>query len=504
MAADGTTAPTPEIAAFSGAAAYAPRQPSRTVMWQIAQEHWQQYKARTERERDGHSVPSFIDKAVTRFLGCGAHASGFARVRCKACGDDLLVAFSCKQRGVCSSCDGRRMTELSAHLIDEVIPAVATRQWVLTFPYWLRFRLAFDAKLMSRALAIWVATVTSWYRKQAEQRWGIKDGKCASVSVIQRFGDALVLNPHIHSIFCDGVWFDDQGDGEPVWMELDAPTDTDVQAICMDARRRILAWLVSKGIVNPDEHWQGEQDMAETDPVRAWCTKAAILDRIAVGSRAGQLVARWRDEEVRARKHGRRCAVADGFNIHANVRIGPMARDALERLCRYILRPALCNARLERLDDGRVLARLKRRWSDGTWAKVFEPLDFLAKVCALVPLPGSNLLRYHGQFAPAARWRAQIVPASDKRTHAACASTTNDSEQGRRRRRSWAELLRRAFRIDILQCGKCGGRRELIALINAGKTATRILDHLGIPSTPPRMRPARAPPDEQREQQLWF
>ena len=80
----------------------------------------------------------------------------------------------------------------------------------------------------------------------------------------------------------------------------------------------------------------------------------------------------------------RRCAMADGFNLHANVRIGPLARDSLEKLCRYILRPALCNSRLERLPDGRVVAMLKRRGSDGTWAKVFEPLDFLSKVTAIM------------------------------------------------------------------------------------------------------------------------
>ena len=79
-----------------------------------------------------------------------------------------------------------------------------------------------------------------------------------------------------------------------------------------------------------------------------------------------QLVARLRENPVVAKKSGRRCAMADGFNLHANVRIGPLARDSLERLSRYILRPALCNARLHRLPDGRILAKLKRKWSDGT------------------------------------------------------------------------------------------------------------------------------------------
>ena len=55
------------------------------------------------------------------------------------------------------------------------------------------------------------------------------------------------------------------------------------------------------------------------------------------------------------------------------------------------------------------------------------------------------------------------------------------------------------FLIDILECSKCGGRRELISVIQDGNTVSKILDHVGIPSEPPRFEPARAPPEE-----LWL
>lgn len=42
----------------------------------------------------------------------------------------MVVAFSCKGRGFCPSCTGRRMADLAAHLVDEVLPKVAIRQWV--------------------------------------------------------------------------------------------------------------------------------------------------------------------------------------------------------------------------------------------------------------------------------------------------------------------------------------------------------------------------------------
>jgi len=74
--------------------------------------------------------------------------------------------------------------------------------------------------------------------------------------------------------------------------------------------------------------------------------------------------------------------------------------------------------------------------------------------------------------------------------------------QLRRRRQTgpwridWATLLSRVFGIDVLHCSACGGRRRVIATISDGPTAKRILDHLGIKSTPLACSPARAPPVE--------
>src|SRR5439155_497358 len=92
-------------------------------------------------------VPRFIEREFRDLLGCGALGRGFARVRCDACRFERLVPFSCKGRAVCPSCGGRRMAEQAAHLVDDVLPFVPVRQWVLTVPHRLRYRLAFDHAL---------------------------------------------------------------------------------------------------------------------------------------------------------------------------------------------------------------------------------------------------------------------------------------------------------------------------------------------------------------------
>ena len=69
----------------------------------------------------------------------------------------------------------------------------------------------------------------------------------------------------------------------------------------------------------------------------------------------------------------------------------------------------MATERLSRLPGGRVLYRFKHAWRDGSTHGLFEPLEVLEKLAALVPPPRFNLVRYHGVLAPAAHWRPHIV-----------------------------------------------------------------------------------------------
>jgi hypothetical protein len=86
----------------------------------------------------GWGVHRWVERDFRSYLRCGILAHGFARVRCTDCGHDRLLAFSCKLRGVCPSCNARRMAEVAAYLTDEVIPLLPLRQWVLSVPKRLR------------------------------------------------------------------------------------------------------------------------------------------------------------------------------------------------------------------------------------------------------------------------------------------------------------------------------------------------------------------------------
>jgi hypothetical protein len=144
--------------------------------------------------------------------------------------------------------------------------------------------------------------------------------------------------------------------------------------------------------------------------VEAPVLAVAVLEGTDVGSAASVLTASAippaADTEA-ATSRGPRQAHLEGLDLHANVRVAGNDRAALERLCRYILRPPFAQERLRLRSDGRVALELKQAWYDRTRELVFEPLELLERLAAMTPRPETNLLICHGLLAARARWRAR-------------------------------------------------------------------------------------------------
>ena len=121
---------------------YRPRNPEDSLLYRTIAGHLETFLAH-QRER-GREVPHFVEREMRAYLSCGVLACGFLRLQCESCGKDRLLPLSCKGRSVCPSCGGRRMVDTAAHLVDRVFPRVPVRQWVLSLPFALRYRLAYD------------------------------------------------------------------------------------------------------------------------------------------------------------------------------------------------------------------------------------------------------------------------------------------------------------------------------------------------------------------------
>jgi len=98
------------------AAVYRRRRPERTVLYGVVQGSLETWLASKWEEDEDRPVPAWVEREFRAFLRCGILALGFARARCGSCGQDFVVAFSCKTRCLCPSCNSRRMVEVAAHL----------------------------------------------------------------------------------------------------------------------------------------------------------------------------------------------------------------------------------------------------------------------------------------------------------------------------------------------------------------------------------------------------
>ena len=124
--------------------------------------------------------------------------------------------------------------------------------------------------------------------------------------------------------------------------------------------------------------------------------------------------------------------------------------------------------------------QLKTPYRDGTTFVVFEPLDFIARLVALIPRPRANLTRYHGVFAPNSNDRGLITPGKRGRggLRRLRVDASDQTAEEKRRGMTWAQRLKRVFAIDVERCSNCGGKARIIACVNEPAAISVILAHL--------------------------
>ena len=108
-------------------ATYEPRDPSSTVLSKVIAEHFETFLVSLDDDPDAKGLPAYVQREFYDYLQCGILAHGFLRMGCDTCKKEVLLAFSCKRRGFCPACAGRRMAQTAAHLVECVIPSVPTR-----------------------------------------------------------------------------------------------------------------------------------------------------------------------------------------------------------------------------------------------------------------------------------------------------------------------------------------------------------------------------------------
>ena len=370
------------------------------------------------------------------------------------------------------------MAETLALLADEVLPALPLRQWVVSFPFALRFLFASRPDALAKALEVIHRLLATHLAHQAGFR--CQEAVTGTVTLVQRFGSALNLNIHLHMLCLDGVYAP-RPDGGLRFARVKAPAREELEHLVQQIAERVGRALERMGLLQRDAEsaWLDLPPVEDTDPMRQ-LLGSSVTYRIAVGPQAGRkaLVLRTITALAGEEPRNERVAKANGFSLHAGVSCDGHQRALRERLCRYIARPAVAEQRLTVNAQGKVVYLLKTPYRDGTTHVVFEPLDFIARLAALVPRPRVNLTRYHGVLAPNHRWRAEVTPSGRGRGKGRASAQPERSAIERHAAMTWAQRLKRVFDIDVESCVRCGKAVRVIASIEEPALIERILAHV--------------------------
>jgi len=398
------------------------------VLFQVIKKHFKTWR------KNAQTVPGYVEKEFKQYIRCGILAHGFDCTHCHKCHQDYFLAFSCKGRGFCPSCNTRRMVETSAHLIENLIPAVPIRQWVISFPKRIRHYLQTDA-ILRTVLRI----VADEVRKRIIAcSPGIEGAQFGAISFIQWFGTTLNLHPHFHFIVADGVFEMKEGffSFHGAFLTPDDIADTQDSI-----RQRVLKLFARRKWIQKDE------------------------------------VEKMLDYEN------------SGFSLDAKVKIESWDREGLDRLIRYCARPCFASENL-RWNGPWLTYRLPKPTHTGKKSIQLDPIEFLDKIAAFIPPPRRHRHHYHGVFAPNAPIRPLIVKTAVQTAQFLGASELqHTANEVTKVSLNWAKLIGRIYEINPLLCTSCGEEMKIRTIVTDKSKIWRILKGIGWPTEAPDFDP---------------
>jgi hypothetical protein len=393
------------------------------------------------------------------------------------------------------------MAESAALLVDDVLQGYPIRQWVLSLPIPLRLLLARYPSELGKVLGIVHRAISTYIVNRAG--FSNKQAKTGAVTLIQRFGSALNLNIHFHMLFLEGA-IRENSRGGTTFTRIKIPCHNDMVELVHTISHRIAKYLEKVGLVQRDMENSYLNLPIDDEDSLLQLQGASVSYRIAIGPQQGQKVFTLQTLPASTKGEYGQLANTSGFSLHAGVFANADEPEKLERLCRYISRPAISEQRLSMTQHGKVRYELKTPYRDGTTHVFFDPTDFIGKLAALIPPPRLNLTRFFGVFAPNSNLRAQVT-ASQRGKNSPRLINEGDEQSDKpyhARGMTWAQRLRRVFNIDITECEKYEKHNvSIIACIIDVHVIQKILKHLDkkYPTSKQTsmLPPLRAPPEKQ-------
>jgi hypothetical protein len=324
---------------------YRPRKPRDSPLYQLVERHLEEllrvWPTRFAR-RHGPLRP-VVERVLREFLRCGLLEHGFARIWCGECRRSVLVAFSCRGRSFCPSCEKKRQLLWAEWLCEEVLAKVAHRHVVLTIPRLLRPLFRRRRELLTELGRAAAEAISALVRR------GLGDDARPGIVVsIASAGDLVQWHPHLHLLTTDGGKTTDGS-----WKPL---PEWDGLLLMRLFRERLLARLVEAHAISQE-----------------------LVSRLLS----------WRHP---------------GFSAHVGERIEPENKHHLEDTGAYLVRNPLSLRKLVYLDGERaVIYRSRMNPSLGRNFEAMDPLEWLARLCDHIPDPGQHRTLFYGEYSSRVR-----------------------------------------------------------------------------------------------------
>ena len=317
------------------------REPTESVLYRLVYElHDELQWCWEERFQSEHGCfRAEVEEAFRAYLSCGIVRHGCAMAKCECCGHTELIAFSCKRRGLCPSCDAKRAHLFAEHLDETLLLAYPHAHTVFTIPKRLRVYFKYDRKLLG---GLYQAAWQAWQDAVDDELPGMKSG---AVMALHTAGELLNWHPHIHALCLYGAL-----DKEGVFHRL---YSLDLNYLTRAFADNVFKLLLERGLIDSDT----------VENMRTW-------------------------------EHS-------GFNVWVGEPVEASDSEGRLFLGRYLKKSPVTLPNLELLESPtKTMVRVNGVTHDGELqSRDLEPLEFLAEVSQHIPDLWEQTTRYYGVYS---------------------------------------------------------------------------------------------------------
>ena len=329
---------------FVPSGVYHPRNPESSPLWKLLSEHFSSF-VNNYKEKFDKKYGYFrevVNHVVEEYISCGDLKQGFARIKCPDCKHEYLLAYSCKGRWLCPSCQAKKVIQFGDHLKNNVLFPVPHRQYVFSIPIMLRIYFRNDRKLLSKLCHCAYKSLVIFLRKTI----GLEDGVVGAITVIHTFGDFPdKFHPHLHIIATDGLFSKTK--------TFYVMRKVDLKPLEELFRALIFKMLKKQGKINQD-----------------------LINKLL----------NWKNS---------------GFNVHNGVRIEKDDEKGRESIAQYIMRNAFSIDKIRYNEkNGSIIYHSKmKKGKNKKNFEIYTPEEFIAAITQHIPERSFHMVRYYGYYS---------------------------------------------------------------------------------------------------------